>query len=244
MFTSVMKFSLKKEKESIKSLKNLHRNKRCFVIGNGPSLSVKDLDLIKDEITFSCNMIFDLLDKTSWKPYYYFCHDPGYVNKFDEKIKRLPAKQKIVGYYYGTARKVYYTYRNKIADHIYYINKINDRYDNIQFSFDISKQVEACGSVSYAMLQFAVYMGFKEIYLIGFDHNLNSKTEVTHFEGYSGNKVNFANMDNLTRGFVKTREACDHLNIKIANCTRGGKLEVFKREELEEVIKVDRFQEY
>ncbi|MDN3667148.1 6-hydroxymethylpterin diphosphokinase MptE-like protein [Algibacter miyuki] len=237
LITKLIRLKLSKQPTKIKSLKNYHKNERCFIIGNGPSLKTEDLDYIKNEISFSCNMIYALLPKTSWRPYYYFSHDPGYIRRVNNQIKEVPAKKKFIGYFYETASTVYNDYRN-IADHIYYINRSDPSYKNVQFSSDVSKKVESCGSVSFAMLQFAVYMGFKEIYLIGFDHNLNSKTEKIHFDGYTttGNKKVDVNIDGLTQGFIKTKQICDQLNIKIYNCTRGGKLEVFERKTLEEAL--------
>ena len=39
----------------LKTLKGIHIGKRCFIIGNGPSLRVEDLEKIKDEYTFAAN---------------------------------------------------------------------------------------------------------------------------------------------------------------------------------------------
>jgi hypothetical protein len=47
--------------ESIKRLrtyKDIHRGKRCFIIGNGPSLNQLDLTLLKNEYTFGMNRIY------------------------------------------------------------------------------------------------------------------------------------------------------------------------------------------
>lgn len=222
--------------EEIRKLKDSHLNQRCFVIGNGPSLTSDDLDLISDEITFSCNMIFDLLEKTKWKPYYYFCHDPGYIRKIPNEIKNLKAEKKFIGYYSETVKVVDKVYKNSIGDIFYYIDKKDNDYRLVDFSLDVSKKCYPSGSVSYAILQFAVYMGFSEIYMIGFDHNLDSKTEQTHFDGYSGNQLSEVNIDSLTKGFIQARKAAVSKGIKIINCTRGGKLEVFERKSLEEVI--------
>ena len=38
--------------------RDLHRGKRCFVIGNGPSLKQTDLSLLKNEFTFGLNRIY------------------------------------------------------------------------------------------------------------------------------------------------------------------------------------------
>lgn len=42
--------------ENLKKYKNIHKGKRVFLIGNGPSLAQTDLDLIKDE--YSIAMMF------------------------------------------------------------------------------------------------------------------------------------------------------------------------------------------
>ena len=48
-------------RESIKrlaALKDIHKGKRAFIIGNGPSLKQTDLSKLKNEITFGMNRIY------------------------------------------------------------------------------------------------------------------------------------------------------------------------------------------
>ncbi|MBP8164981.1 MAG: hypothetical protein KAX86_06040, partial [Anaerolineales bacterium] len=48
-------------RESIRrlaELKDIHKGKRAFVIGNGPSLKQTDLSKLKNEITFGMNRIY------------------------------------------------------------------------------------------------------------------------------------------------------------------------------------------
>ncbi len=42
----------------LKKYQNLYNGKRCFVIGNGPSLKNTDLSLLKDEYAFGMNRIY------------------------------------------------------------------------------------------------------------------------------------------------------------------------------------------
>ena len=53
-------FSLFSEGKKLARLKNIHTGKRCFIIGNGPSLTSSDLDKLRDnnEICFGFNRIF------------------------------------------------------------------------------------------------------------------------------------------------------------------------------------------
>lgn len=237
LFLKLLKNKIRSEKTEILNLKNIHKGEKCFIIGNGPSLNAKDLDLLAHEITFSCNMIFDLMKYTKWKPYYYFSHDPGYLKRFNNQINNLKAQKKFIGYYHETAKTVMDNYLDKNEDYVFYeILKNDNCYQKIDFSLDVTNGVYPSGTVSYAMIQFAVYMGFKEIYLLGFDHTLGAKTGNTHFEGYSGNKTTNVNVGNITLGFIKAKEISEISDFEIFNSTRGGLLEVFERKKLEDVI--------
>src|SRR6187551_16933 len=48
-------------RESIRrlaALKDIHKGKRAFIIGNGPSLKQTDLSKLKNEITFGMNRVY------------------------------------------------------------------------------------------------------------------------------------------------------------------------------------------
>ena len=111
------------------------------------------------------------------------------------------------------------------------------------FSEDIAKRIYNSRTVVYTAIQIAVYMGFKEIYLIGVDHHfhtsMNSKGEIIvdqsakdYFsDKYNEDKENLyiPNTDLSTLSFIAAKEYVDSHNVKIYNATRGGKLEVFQR---------------
>src|ERR1700738_2271379 len=54
---------------------NKYRDRRCFVIGNGPSLGKMDLSPLRDEITIGCNGLFLLFEKLGFLPTYYTVED-------------------------------------------------------------------------------------------------------------------------------------------------------------------------
>ena len=111
------------------------------------------------------------------------------------------------------------------------------------FSEDIAKRIYNSRTVVYTAIQIAVYMGFKEIYLIGVDHHfhtsMNSKGEIIvdhsakdYFsDKYNEDKENLyiPNTDLSTLSFIAAKEYADSHNVKIYNATRGGKLEVLPR---------------
>ena len=95
-------------------------------------------------------------------------------------------------------------------------------------------------TVTYAMLQLAVYMGFQKIYLLGIDHQYateyaNGKKRQNNVKNYSSlladeNDVSgFYLIDKTTLAYRAARKYADAHGIEMYNATRGGKLEEFER---------------
>src|SRR5207244_3826243 len=54
--------------------------KRCFVLGNGPSLQRENLSPLAGEITFVMNSFFDNPILHEWQPTYHCLSDPAYFD--------------------------------------------------------------------------------------------------------------------------------------------------------------------
>ena len=131
---------------------------------------------------------------------------------------------------------------------LFYCAEYVSAHKHVGFSEIIEDHICGGGTITYAAIQIAAYMGFSEIYLLGVDHNYASSSfkdnkvsandvAGSYFEGMPTNiKMTKPNTDNSTRSFIKAKEYGDSHGIKIYNSTRGGKLEVFPRKSLEEVI--------
>ncbi len=232
---------------SIKAFHNIHKGERCFILGNGPSLSPADLDKLHElgEVTFAMNRIFKIFDQTKWRPTYYFCEDEIIARGCLEEMNKLQAKEKFI----PLINKYYYNIKIKNAQ---YFNLIfNDNLaPQLMEDFDASKNVPCMGTVTTTCIFFAVYMGFKEIYLLGVDHNFR----VTISD--DGNVVTDNNVtdyfcknydkdveDKVTHDLRKTTNSyramkafCEKNNVTIKNATRGGKLEVFERASIDDLL--------
>lgn len=239
-------FQLSYHALKLRRFKGIHAGERCFIIGNGPSLSEKDLDVL-EKLQIPCfgfNRIYLMFEKTKWKPKYYISQDEltlmnctSEVSQMGIQIKFIPLALKY--YHHIYIPKAFYFHLKPASN------------DMIEASEDISKYVCATTTVACTAIQFAVYMGFKEIYLLGVDHNFsqykNSKGEIVtdstvkdYFsENYNTDKqqLYIPSLDKSTSAFIKMKEYCDQHNIKVYNATRGGKLEVFPRLDFDEVIK-------
>ena len=104
----------------------------------------------------------------------------------------------------------------------------------MKFSKDLSVCIYDCFTVTNMAIQLAVYLGFKEIYLIGADCNYN--LEKIHFietKGIDDKQKNAKYLPHAVEMSIKGYEAAQKfaktMNVKIFNATRGGNLEVFER---------------
>ena len=233
---------IKQSFPELTKLKNRHNGQRCFIVGNGPSLNVDDLEKIKNEISFGTHRIYDIFDTTTWKPTYYCAQDYVLIKK---SAKDIDKKIDFIKYIGMTVSAIYPKMNNAI-----YLNMISEDFypDLPNFSEDISKCFYEGYTVTYMCLQIAVYMGFNEIYLLGVDHNysVNLKADGTiehnnvqdHF---SSDDIieNLPQLDKSTLAYQAAKEFGDQHGIKIYNATRGGKLEIFERVDFDSLFPND-----
>ena len=230
----------------LSKLKGIHAGRRCFIIGNGPSLKITDLNRLKNEITFAANKIYLAFKSTDWRPTYYAVTDDMVAQQNFDEINQLTGFVKLFPYQaitqWNTAFKdaLFFRYR-------YYNNRFPEP---PQFSFDITYRVYAGRTVIYPLIQVASYMGIREIYLLGIDFHFSmpsekhgrilvADSERNHFhpdyrkpgEIWIDPKLNYQE-----KAFVAAEEALRQRGGKIYNATRGGKLEVFPRVDLDELI--------
>lgn len=70
-------------------LKDTKKGKRCFIIGNGPSLTIEDLGKIGTEDSFGVNRIYKIFDQTKWRPTYYFSQDRETLDEVLPDMERV-----------------------------------------------------------------------------------------------------------------------------------------------------------
>ena len=215
---------------SLKRFCNLHRGQRCFIVATGPSLQMSDLDRLYkyDEICMSVNTVYKAFSLTKWRPRYYFYEDSGINNKIIDEIKGVDVKYKfladrrlqVVDSFAGKNRFVYKTYSEYYEE------------EGPNFSSDIEEGTFFGYTVLYQCLQFALYMGFQEIYIIGADCEYkNFGGSGDHFiDDYEDNtQKGFLNTNKIFAAYKVARKEAESRNINIYNATRGGKLEIFER---------------
>ena len=226
----------------IRKFKNIHFGKRCFIIAMGPSLTREDLDKIKDEFTFSMNSICLLYEKDdfSFRPTYYGIQDEYVFEKVSNSL--LEKKYSHPVFYASYLKKKFGNIPNEWVPfflnnqyHMFDFNYTN-RYFS-KFSKNAYSVVYDGYSITCSLIQIAIYMGFKKIYLIGCDNNYSKEPEKRHFvnHGVLDTKYETARL-RMNTSYEAAKKFADKHGIEIVNVTRGGHLEVFKRSCLEDVL--------
>ena len=225
----------------LQDLKNKYVGNRCFIVANGPSLRMEDLDRIKDEYSFGMNRIYMLFDRTEWRPTFYTCQDPSLIRTCHEEIITRVSEEKSICIIKPTGQKKY-----NIPDSIYIDVNFMDGVKRIEPGF-LSKKKDyefddGLTSV-YLAMQLAVYMGFSEIYLLGTDCNYSANNDKITENSYPDSRMYDPTkmgmppqIESMFRAYSIARKYCEQHDIKIMNATRGGKLEVFKRIELDNLF--------
>jgi hypothetical protein len=227
----------------ILKIKNKYIGKRCFIIGNGPSLLPEDLEKLKGEITFASNKVYKIFNKTTWRPTFYMVVDPIVLEENVEDINSVEANTKITLNVYKSLFK---------AD-LYFNNNLN-RNKRGDFSTNIMETLYSSGTVSYHLLQIAHYMGFSEVYLLGHDYTYKgaiSKTkDLSLLKKEDNNSQLYFSKDYIRSGEKKPGEAPEEIyngmeiansvyeksGRKVFNSTRVSFLDVFELRNFDELF--------
>lgn len=216
----------------LKKYRNIHKGERCFIVGTGPSLTMEDLEKIKGEYSFSVNSIVLSFPDTTWRPTYYAIGDSfGY-----EKLKNAIREANMPTIFCGISNKVM-TPKMDVPNIPYPVNlldhgKMIPEHIN-KFGGNAFKCVYDGHSITYGAMELAVYMGFKEIILLGIDCDYSKA--VNHVKAYSvQTDMNAAYL--MRESYKVARKWTDEHGIKILNATRNAKLDVFEKVALEELL--------
>ena len=233
-------FGIGSKFKELKKFRNKYQGKRCFIIATGPSLTMEDVEMLKNEYTFAVNSMVNVMEKMSYIPTFYAIQDGFAYERLRDKIKATTLNYAFIADW--KMKKEYFSDKEWIQYPLTawdYFNAYPEASfeDKVSFSDDAFKRVFDGFSITYSALQLAVYMGFKEIYLLGSD--CNYEKGVKNFAEYRDEKhmnACVSNGERMIRAFEVAAKWAEAHDVKIYNATRGGMLEAFERVTLEDVL--------
>lgn len=232
---------LNKELLEFNKIKNRHSGERCFITCTGPSLQISDLEKLKNEYTFGVNSIIMAYSKTSWRPTYYAMVDIYNLGNFLKKNSVIGGEfSEREAFFHYRANIKYKTGKEKYCL-INYSNHKKGRMKKNKYKLSENPGVCVydCFTVTNMAIQLAIFMGFKEIYIIGADCNYDPKK--MHFiETEIDNKHRNATwlpgaVELSIQGYRSAKVFAEKHGVKIFNATRGGYLEVFDRVDFDSI---------
>lgn len=234
------------------NLRNSHKGERCFIVGNGPSLKEMDFSLLNNETVFTVNFLMKNQQLFySIKPKYHVLVDPFFARMSKEELDDVLNKIKIVG-----ARMILsYEVSNEIAPLLsgieYYSVYMRDNWNRMgRKKIDMSKLMFSSQNVVQSAICMAIYMGFREIFLVGceftgiyesFEVNAGNKLVNKHaydIKDQDQYKKMLCMDDNckmlgeyfrVFSDFKMIQQYALSHNVSIVNATIGGILDVFPR---------------
>ncbi len=236
----------RKNNARLRALRNRYKGKRCFIMGNGPSLLKCDLNMLAGEITIVSNAHYLIWENLKYVPTFLTVEDRLVAEDRANQLVSLEGITTLFPFdlanFLGEAGE----------------SKLYIRFDRLykpfpKFSPRLDKVGYWGGTVSYMNLQLAHYLGCNPIIMIGFDHNyvVPNKTkivdnviksddvDVNHIHpqyfgpGYRWHDPNVARME---IGYEYANQYLQKKGVKVYNATVGGHLEVFERRDYDDLF--------
>ena len=222
----------RKSRQRMYAMKDIHRGKRCFIIGNGPSLKNTDLSKLKDEYTFGMNRIYLMFPELGFTTTYFASINDLVIEQCADEIAALPVP-KFVAWHSNR-------HFQRFPDDMIFLYTT---YTGAQFAYDMTRRIWEGATVTNIALQLAFYMGFEQVILIGVDHNFTSKGDANktvvsngddpnHFDPRyfgKGFRWQLPDLDTSEIGYAMARDAYEKVGRQVLDATVGGKLTIFPK---------------
>jgi hypothetical protein len=238
--------------EQNREILDRHTGERCFILGNGPSVKRLDLSLLEGEtvIAVSNGYLHSGFDK--FRPRYHCVPQITYglmtsqdvVRWFEEMHSHLGAAELFLSSTEAELVRNHSLFEGRTVRYLLLADSFDDRSSGE--IVDISRPVPGVESVPVMALMIAMYLGFREIVLLGVDHDHFLSLEYQYAfdlkvqEG-KDNSVNadgtlktnrhdeFQSLARLWRQYRAISKIAKENGIRIVNSTPGGALDEYER---------------
>jgi len=160
------------------AIKNTHLGQRCFILGSGPSIKDINLNELKEEHVFVVNEFNKHPQFKNLQHVYHLIPDAFYFKEdrgsyYWERIKNKSdtASANTIFFFHLKGKKLVEKENLFTKNKIYYLNTQGIISKHFDFNIDLDKTLPWPKNSLLTCLMAAVYLGFREIYLLGCEHN-------------------------------------------------------------------------
>lgn len=215
-----------------KAIKDSANQKRCYILGAGPSLSGVNLNLLVGQPVITVNRLYLLENYRRLSPIFHCALDPAmcsgiYGKEFLDVITSHPSINYLLS---GNVPRAFMELDNTYFCQLGFIPS------RLVKPFSLHLPSAAFSNVIHYAIELAIYMGFKEIILLGCDFNqFASRTDSHVYDNRVVAKKRTLNMtyELLTHTIMLLqyqylKEYAEQKGVSIVNATKGSMLDVFE----------------
>ena len=238
--------------------KDKYLGKKCYILGNGPSLKETNLEWLENELVMTVHQSAKASYFTAVKSNFHFWADPDFFDKdIDDELLRCMTDSRFKEY--GTKcffpiQYIAFIKEKKLAEKLnvnYYYPEF-PLYEGFTSNIDFTKFIPGAYTVVQYAIMLAIYMGCTEIILMGCECSVilsdlnyylygNSENDysyqTTKEEKERKQKIRkkhtieetFAGNYRIFKDYRLLNEYCARKGIKLYNATKGGLLDCIPR---------------
>lgn len=222
----------------LETLRDSHAGEQCVIIGNGPSLKNTDLTRLKNVFSIGMNRFYMAFPDLGFTTSLLLTVNDLVIEQCAEDLRKLP----IPTFVSWRGRKHIQPAPNL---HYLYTSYIRPR-----FNKDATGRLWEGATVTFVAMQLAYFMGFKQVILIGVDHNFVTKgtpnttvvstgDDPNHFHpGYFGQgfRWQLPDLETSEIAYRMAKEAYRRDGREILDATVGGKLTIFPKVDFNQIL--------
>lgn len=224
-------------------LHDQHTGQRAFIIGNGPSLNRTDLSPLQHEFTIGLNRIYLMFQTLGFRTSCLVSVNDLVIQQCVDEMQALDLPR----FFSWRSRRFFAPDTATPVGPIF----LYTTYESPRFARDVRGRVWEGATVTYVALQLAFHMGFRQVVLVGVDHDFASKGEANkvvvsegddrdHFSpSYFGKGFRWQLPDLVTSeiAYRMAHDAYRKAGREVFDATVGGKLTVFPKVDYNSVVK-------
>jgi hypothetical protein len=221
----------RQSRRRLAGLRDRHRGRRCFILGNGPSLQRTDLSPLRSELTFGLNRAYLMFERNGFATTYLASVNRLVIEQSGSEILESPVDEVFVGW---DARDAI-----ERSDRPIYVRSLA----RPCFSTQAGNGVWEGATVTYVALQLAYHMGIRDVVLLGVDHRFSSTgsphqvvtssgPDRDHFSpGYfgPGYRWQLPDLETSEVAYRLARAAFERAGGRVRDATLDGHLDVFPK---------------